>query len=126
MDPAEISAALEIEPNRMWRAGDARLTANGRSLEGFREQTYWVAKIFDDCSDRYISDALEELVARFSAYKSFFKKIRSEGGKIEFYVSWNVGRNLGDDFKSPLLAALSDLNVDLSLDVYPPNTNVAD
>ena len=121
MDPIEISAALKLEPFRMWRAGDPRTTPKNTPLEGTWRDTYWTADVFKDkCPDRTLAAAIFGLAERFSPSKSFFAKICSEGGRVEFYVGWFIDGNRGDVFDTILLAKLADLGVDLSLDIYPP------
>ena len=118
-DPSDLTAALGIEPDRCWRSGDARTTSKGRILEGFRENTYWVARVLESAPESYLADALQALVGQFSRHKGFFRKVRSEGGKVEFFVGWYIERNIGDEFDISLLAGLADLGVNLSLDIYP-------
>jgi hypothetical protein len=121
MDPAEISAALKLEPSRMWQAGDPRTTPKNTPLEGTWRDTYWVTDVFkDECPNSTLAAALSELVERFSLRKSFFVKIRDEGGRVEFYVSWDIDGNRGDEFDATLLTKLGELGVNLSLDIYPP------
>jgi hypothetical protein len=121
MDPAEISTALALEPSRMWRAGEQRMTPKDTPLEGTWRDTYWYADVFkDECPDRTLAAALSELVERFSSKKSAFAKIRDDGGQVEFYVGWYIDGNRGDKFDTVLLAKLADLGVNLSLDIYPP------
>lgn len=88
-------------------------------MEGFRKDTYWVARILESGSESYLADALQTLVRQFSQHKEFFRKVRSGGGKVEFFVGWHIDRNIGDEFDISLLAALADLGVNLSLDIYP-------
>jgi hypothetical protein len=124
MDPAIISMELGLEPDRMWRAGDPKITAKGGSLGGIREKSYWVARVVHESDpQRYPADALEELVGRFLPCKPFFAKIRVESGQVEFYLSWSIDRNCGDELSPELMGKLADLGITLSLDVYPPGTN---
>ena len=105
----------------MWQAGDPRTTPKNSPLEGTWRDTYWVTDVFkDECPNRTLAAALSELVERFSLRKSFFVKIRDEGGRVEFYVSWDIDGNRGDEFDATLLTKLGELGVNLSLDIYPP------
>jgi hypothetical protein len=126
MDPAEVSAALHIEPTRSWRAGEPRQTPKDTPLEGVWPGTYWTANVYEGaCPDKTLADALGELVDRFSTHKDFFRRVWSEGGKAEFYVFWYVDGNRGGKLESGLLGQLSDLSVNLLIDIYPP-TNPSD
>jgi hypothetical protein len=124
MDPTEISAVLGLEPSRMWRAGDPRTTPKNTPLEGVWRGTYWATDVLkDDCPNRTLAAALFELAERFSANKSFFAKVRNEGGCVEFYVGWFIDGNRGDEFGPDLMGKLVDLGITLSLDIYPLDTS---
>ena len=120
-DPAEITAALGIEPHRFWRVGERRKTPKGTPLDGVYTQSYWTAQIISGSSVERdlrlaIGDALDYLEAR----KDFFQDFASNGGRPEFFVGWFFDDgNSGDVFDHALLTRLADFRIDLSLDVYP-------
>jgi hypothetical protein len=62
-----------------------------------------------------ISDLLDQL----AMHRSFFHRIRAEGGGVEFFVGWFFETQSGDIFDYELLARMADLKIDLSLHVYP-------
>jgi hypothetical protein len=73
--------------------------------------------------------ALGELLDRLTPKRSFFEKIRSEGGAIEFLVGWFFDGQSGDLLNCDLLARIAELKLDLLLDVYPsdsPSLNLHD
>jgi len=70
-----------------------------------------------------LSDAISDLVTELSSRRSFFQRVRSDGGKVEFFVGWFFDGKSGDVFDVDLLAKLADLGVALSLDIYPSSTN---
>jgi hypothetical protein len=102
------------------------MTPKTTPLQGVWRDTYWVAKILEGrCPDKALAIALAEMAERFSPKKSFFAKIRGEGGHAEFYVGWFIDGNRGDEFHPDLLARLADLGITLSLDIYPADTDTS-
>lgn len=45
IDPDEISAALGLEPEHCFKAGDARIARSERRIAGQHTQTYWLAPV---------------------------------------------------------------------------------
>jgi hypothetical protein len=124
MDPAEISAALQLAPKVSWKAGDLRVTPTGTPLKGLRKDSYWTSRVLKgEWPGKDLSDAISDLVTELSSRRSFFQRVRSDGGKVEFFVGWLFDGNSGDVFDVDLLAKLADLGVALSLDIYPSSTN---
>jgi hypothetical protein len=122
MDPAEISASLQLTPSVSWKDGDPRVTPKGTPLEGLRKGSYWTCKVLKgEWPGKDLTTAISDLVTELSPHKPFFQRVRSDGGKVEFFVGWFFAGNSGDVFKADLLAALAGLGLDLSLDIYPPD-----
>jgi hypothetical protein len=123
MDPAEITCTLRFPPSRSWKANEPRSTPSGQLLGGVWPETYWTAKVASgEWPGKDLSAAITELLDQLESSRSFFAKIRSEGGTVEFFVGWFFDGQSGGVFDSELLARIADLKIDLSLDVYPPDT----
>jgi hypothetical protein len=73
-----------------------------------------------------LATAMAELLDRLEPKRSFLARVRSEGGTAEFFVGWYFDGNSGDVFDCGLLARMADLKINLSLDVYPPDTTSVD
>jgi hypothetical protein len=120
MDPAEITEALGIEPERSWKAGDARQTPKGTPLAGFNRDTYWMAGVAAGCWPVEINDAIGDALKKLVPYRSFLHLIRAEGGVVELFVGWAFENQSGGVLAHQCLALAGDLQVDLSLDIYSP------
>ncbi len=119
MDPARISATLGLSPSRLWRAGEPRSTPTGRLLKGERAETYWYAQISAGTeADTELGAAISKAIDRLMPNKAFFHQIRAEGGKAEFFIGWFFEGQSGDTFDCDLLGRLSDIKIDLALDIY--------
>lgn len=118
VDPDQISAQLGIKPDTKWMAGSERVSPKGNLLDGKHEKSYWSCALESD--DRVgLADFLTTFTARLEAHKDFLRWIRSTGGRTEYFVGWFSNGNSGEIFSCDLLGKLSDLCIDLSLDVYP-------
>jgi hypothetical protein len=123
MDPAEITCVLRLAPSREWRAGEPRTSPRDQPLGGIWPETYWIARVMEEeWPGKDLATAIAELLDRLELNRSFLAKVRSEGGTVEFFVGWYFDGNSGDVFECGLLARMADLKINLSLDVYPPDT----
>src|SRR3981081_3032031 len=68
--------------------------------------------------------AIAELADRLEPNKGFLERVRSEGGTVELFVGWFFDGQSGSVFDCGLLARMADLKINLSLDLYPPDTPV--
>jgi hypothetical protein len=121
LDPSEITSALQLTPSRTWRVGEPRATTKGAPLKGIYSATFWTKRFVEgEFLDKELPAAMGEIVDQLVPHRSFFHRIRLEGGTAEFFVGWFFNRQSGGTFDCDLLARLADLKIDLSFDVYPP------
>lgn len=117
IDPHEISAKLSLTPTTSWKAGDRRSSPTGTPLEGHYKTTYW-SYTFGESRDMRLADSLESFSLALQPFKEFLLQIRSTGGKCEYFVGWFSDANSGEIFTFQLLSKITDLQIDLSLDIY--------
>lgn len=126
-DPEDITANIHIQPSRSWMVGQRRSTPKGERLTGFNQETYWTADLHKVKALQSARMPLEEFLADqlklLGKHKTFLKQIRITGGRTEFLVGLFCTRNIGAEFPSLLLSRMSELGIDLSLDVYPETKN---
>jgi hypothetical protein len=118
----DITRALSLKPSGGWTAGDQRVTPAGHPLEGARKETYWYRSL-PLSRNAQLSSSIKALLNRLPSRKNFFKKVRAKGGTVEFFVGWFIKRNSGETLGQDVLKDLSNLQIDLALDVYPPSHN---
>ncbi|URL59854.1 DUF4279 domain-containing protein [Luteibacter flocculans] len=118
---ADIVASLSLTPARQWTKGEIRTAPSGRVLDGVWENTYVTFRLMD--RQRIgLADALSSCVRQLNHLASALGKLRQSGAKTELFVGWFLDKDSGDALPSNLLAALSNLGLDLSLDVYTADT----
>ena len=121
VDPTDITSALGLNPSRCWRVGEPQSTATGSPLKGTYAESFWTTTLAEGrWPEKSLAVVMSGLLDHLAAHKNFFRQIRSEGGRAEFFVGWFFDGESGDVFNCDLLARMADLKIDLSLDVYPP------
>ena len=121
-DPERITNALRITPKRAWKAGAPRQTPVGTPLQGVNPATYWTVPVL---AGRYpksdLCAGIHDILDRLTIFRDFYHTFRPEGGSVELLIGWFFERQSGDVLRFDTLTKAADLQVDLSLDVYPPS-----
>lgn len=117
MDPKRISKALDTEPDMSRMAGKEYCTPNGTSL-GLSRDTRW------SCSSRIIDgerffEPVRMAAGNYYRHKEFFRKIVDEGGRVEIIVNVPGKKNQGDTLDFATLEKLSEMKINLGLEVFP-------
>ncbi len=115
--PEEICKVLGMTARHQWTAGASRKTPKGTPIKGTYDSTYCSFRL-DHPTDMRLADFLSQCNKRFRPYQEFFKKIRSTGGSLDYFVGWYSNASSGELFSANLLSELADLKIDLGLDVY--------
>jgi hypothetical protein len=118
IDPAEISSAVHLTPERTTRAGAPRTTPKGDPLEGTYEFSHWRHK-FDVGKASELGIVLEQLIARLQAYELFFHRIVEDDGAVELFCGVFADGNWDEAISHSVMSQLAALKIDLRLDVYP-------
>jgi hypothetical protein len=119
-DLAVVCAALGLAPRRIWKAGDERKTPTGTKIGGLRDSS--------SCSIELGVRSREPLSERFDAalvllrpHRAMLRELSSEGVRVTFYIGWFCDEHTGDTFPWKLLEEMSDLRIDLELNIYIPD-----
>ena len=118
--PEEITAALGLQPQRSWKAGEPRTTPKGTPLTGFNRQTCWGADVSSGRWPTHINEAIHDVLKSLARHRSFLHRFRAEGGRVELFIGWFFENQSGDVLTHQCLALAGDLQIDLSFDVYSP------
>lgn len=122
MDPAMITAALGIQPQHTWRAGEPRCDPAGTELGGEHRDSYWMGRLTDGpqlSSDNSVEAVVLKTLNHLRRAQSFLDQLHAEGGVAELLVSLYTR----DDFRLELspdsLTSLGRLHLAVALDVHP-------
>lgn len=111
-----VVALVGLELQRSWTAGDARTTSTGRPLEGEREETYCAFPLGQG-SNGELARCLREAVFSLEPRKDELESLRSTGGSLLFYASWEAMGDTGEVFERELLQDIAALGIDLGMNV---------
>jgi uncharacterized protein DUF4279 len=117
IDPAEISATLDLTPKRATRGGAPRTTPKGDPLGGVYEFSCWGYQ-FDVEGASELGVVLERLVERLQRHQQFFHRVVQEGGVVELFCGVFAAGNWDEVLSHSLMGTLAALQIDLRLDVY--------
>ncbi len=118
MDPSRITEELGLRPQLTRLVGAARQTPNGVPLPGRNRSSVW-SYSFDVTKTRSFFRKLSGFVAKLENHKKLFHQIVRSGGSAELIVELNGGENIGDVLSHLELKRLSDLKIDLGIEIFP-------
>jgi hypothetical protein len=116
--PADICRRLKMAPKWLQQIGCPRTTPEGRLLGGVYDRNYCSFPIQRCCEDEVLETLLERVSITLMEHKELFIEIRKDKGRSEFFVGWYASSNNGCVFNTALLKKLTELEIDISLDVY--------
>ncbi len=110
IDPEEISAALGLEAEHCFRAGDPRTGDKSGRRTSHHTQTYWLAPVTDQSwadpiepasvlSFRSVDTLLLGCLRHLNARHAFLERIQREGGDVSLLIA--VARDSSGDFVLP-------------------------
>ena len=119
IDPIEITKQLNIEPDIHYKKGEQRISQNGTLLEETNKTSFWCA-VYRTVDERLFFKEIEAMVEYFFMHnQTLFRKIEKEGGTSQIYVQLPGSKNIGDILKPKTLKTITDLNIELALEVFP-------
>ncbi len=118
LDPAEISAALRLEPMVTHRVGDRRATPRGTPLPGTYPDTRWRYSVRHQVTDQWFVDGLGELLALIVPHKAFLDQLRASGGRAGLIIQFLGDGYFGDTVPHEVLSKLAELGLDLGIECF--------
>ncbi len=123
IDPAEITRALGIEPQHLWRAGDQRLGSEGDEIGGKRRDSYWMGRLMAEpvlAQDHAsVESEVEHTLGTLRRCFSFLETLKAEGGSAELHVSLYARKEFRLEFLPASLALLGRVGLAIVLEVKP-------
>lgn len=116
----EISRELGLEPKNFWNVGERARNKNNEEFGPVKKDTYCCYDI--DYGDEVvgIKDEITEFLKQMEAHKRFLRQVSETGGNLTLYLAWFVSNSLtGEVFTSSLIQRLSELKVNLAIEIYP-------
>ena len=123
IDPCTITAALGIEPQHTWRAGQPRCDPAGAELGGVHHDSYWMGRLMDEPQLSSDTVSVERVILRTLSQlrraQSFLEQLNADGGFAELLVSLYARDNFRLELPPDSLTLLGRLGLAIALDVHP-------
>ncbi len=119
--PSDITSALGIEPQHMWKAGDCRVGSTGESLEGTYRESYWMGRLMNEpqlSSELMTVEAvLLQTLTQLGRSQEFLSRLSESGGVAELHISMFARKNFRLELSPRALASLGRLGLGVSLEI---------
>lgn len=119
-----LSAIPSIIIGRLKEVGKTRKDQKGKVLSGeYSESQFGFSFLekWENSDNESLEMALNKFLDKIAPYKEIFKRVNNSGGKLDFFVGIKIEANSGLVFDPVLLKRLTELNIGLGLDIYPPD-----
>ncbi|MGH6882775.1 hypothetical protein [Hypericibacter sp.] len=118
LKPAEITAALGIEPLIVRGVGEPRRAPSGKLLGGTYERTAWRHSIRYKLTEQWFAEKVTLLVDLLLPHRSFLTGLRATGGETEIIVQFLGDGYLGDHVPVDTLVKMADLQLDFGIECF--------
>ncbi len=119
-DLSKVVETLQLRPKYIWKSGDDRRSSTGTRIGGKRESSYCSVEI-KSAPRTPLVQKIREALAFLAPHRRMLNRLTSTGGKVSLYVGWFCDENTGETFDNSVLRSMSELRVDLELNVYLPD-----
>jgi hypothetical protein len=119
-DLSVVCAALGLVPNRIWKMGDERQAPKGQKLGGLQDRSSCSIDL-GASSREPLSEKIESALALLKPHRAILRDLSSEGGEVIFYVGWFLDEHTGDSLGWQILEEMSDIRIELQLNIYVPD-----
>jgi hypothetical protein len=123
IEPHTITNTLGIEPQHVWKAGDARRSPAGEALEGSYRESYWIARLMPQpelssgrCS---VESVVLQTLAQLRRSHAFLEELGENGGVAELHISLFAREVSRLDLSPESLAMLGRLGLAVALEIHP-------
>lgn len=123
MDPNTISRELKLDHYACGMAGKQKTSPTGTPIPGIWELSWW-NHIFEYEGDHDFFYEIERLLAQFTPYRDFLRKISEEGGHAEIYLQLPGTVSQGSSAKPSVLRLMADLGLELGVEVFSESERV--
>jgi hypothetical protein len=108
-----------MKPDLFWKIGERRVAPNGRVLKGRYTESLWTYREKYEGTSRNFFKKVDGIASRLKPHRAFLQKVSATGGKCEMYVQLSGAMNIGDSLRAPTLRLLGELDILLSVEVFP-------
>lgn len=118
IDPEVITKQIGLEPFMVRRFGEPRMTPKGTQLEGDWEDSAWSCR-FEYEDKRAFFESVDRLIVELEPHHEFLSHLVLDGGNICLIVNLPGERNIGDVLNWKLMERITNLKIDIGIEVFP-------
>jgi hypothetical protein len=116
-DLSHLTAMLALQPHISWKAGDDRVTRQGRKIPGVYQSSAWSHSIHVKGKCAFFEEA-DKLIAKLVPHKTVLLKVIKGGGNVCIIIALPGDVSMGDSFSWESMKNLSALRINLGIEVY--------
>jgi hypothetical protein len=130
IDPARITRALGLQPGHVWREGEQRKGAGGKTLAGNHRESYWICEIVArpkfPVEHVRVESELARVLQLLRKSMDFMQDLHHGGGVIELLVTVFARGDFRMELLSEESALLGRMGVSLAIEIKSGQLPVAD
>jgi hypothetical protein len=119
IDPGALTKKLRMTPRHFGKVGEYRILPNGDVLKTRNKDTFWSYRDEYRGRSRNFFKRVERLANNLKPHRAFLHEISTAGGKCEIYVQLPGITNIGDSLYPQALQILAELDIVLSVELFP-------
>ncbi len=112
-----IIEQIGLEARFPQSVGEQRKNPNGQALEGFYKETYCSFTLAEKKAG-YFVDGLNDFLPFLLERRAYFKKVRSDGGRLDLFVGVFIEASSGFVLTATEMHTFTELEIDLSVEFY--------
>lgn len=109
-------------------AGDERITPKGNKIPGICTQSHFAFAFSEDTTntdENSLEAAILETLTKLEPCNKLLREFVTAAGSIEFFIGVFIDRNSGIVLDPKLVQRVAESNVEIQLDIYPPDHKTA-
>lgn len=120
IDPAQITAALGLQPGHEWSKGEQRTDAAGTALAGNHRTSYWLCEVPPRPNEKAsLESEISRLLHTLRKSTDFLQGLQNGGGTVELFVTIFARGDFRIELRPDLAALLGRTGIALTIEVKP-------
>lgn len=117
LDLSFVPTSLGMQPVRIWKIGDERVTPTGSHLGGRRDYSYCMVDMGGDCNAA-LELQIRQAISKIKSHRDTLDQVTTTGGTVGFFIGWFSHGDSGIRIQIETLRELCSLNIQLDINVY--------
>ena len=123
IDPAQITRALGLQPQHVWRRGDDRRDQAGSVLGGAHRDSYWICDFTqaEELSGERtgVESELARILDTLRRASGFMQELNHGGGAVELFICIFAHSDFRIELLAEEAALLGRLGINVAIEIKP-------